>query len=144
MRVGPRHTEYASTHGMISETTTTHDASSKKSRKSHPANVAAPSLANDAGPSQPMTEKTTASTTQTTIASQRQRQSRSGNRIQTGAKTAGMTSKAMNATSHHTEEFGRLSWPAKYAARTAATTPSAARRRRVNREVAPPTTGREP
>src|SRR3954453_19625615 len=129
---------------MISETTTTHDASSKKSRNSQPANVAAPSFANDAGPSQPMAEKTTARTTHTTIASQRPRQSRSGSRIQTGTKHAGMTSNAMNATSHHTEKFGRLSWPAKYAARTAATTLSAARRRRVNREVAPPTTGREP
>ena len=59
---------------MISETTTTHDASSKKSRKSQPANVAAPSFANDAGPSQPTSEKTTARTTHTTIASQRQRQ----------------------------------------------------------------------
>ena len=37
----------------------------------------------------------------------------SGSRIQTGAKHAGMTSSAMNATSHHTEKFGRLSWPAK-------------------------------
>ena len=64
--VGPRQTEYASTHGMISATTTTHDASSKKSRKSQPANVAAPSFANEAGPSQPRSEKTTASTTHTT------------------------------------------------------------------------------
>src|ERR1051326_1974252 len=72
--VGPRQTEYASTHGMISATMTTHDASSKKSRNSQPANVAAPSFENDAGASQVRNEKPIASAMKTSTASQRQRQ----------------------------------------------------------------------
>ena len=73
MFVGPRQTEYASTHGMINATTTTQDASSKKSRNNQPTKVAAPSFANDAGASQSRKENAIASTMKRIAATQRPR-----------------------------------------------------------------------
>ena len=71
--VGPWKTEYASTHGMIAATSTTHETASKSSRNHHARNVAAPSFANDAGASQPRSENATASTAQATTRDPRPR-----------------------------------------------------------------------
>src|SRR5262245_21526864 len=98
---------------MINATTTTHEISSKKSRKSQPPKVAAPSFANDAGPSQSRNENASASATKTSTAIQRHGAWRSGNNSHTVANTAGITSAAMTPTSHHRDNSGRRSWTAK-------------------------------
>ena len=94
---------------MINATITTHETSSKKSRKSQPPKVAAPSFANDAGPSRSRNEKTIASATKTSTAIQRHGTPRSGRTSHTVANTAGITSAAMTVTSHQSDSSGRRS-----------------------------------
>src|SRR5437764_2304681 len=98
---------------MMSATIATHAASSKKSRKSQPTNVAAPSLANDAAASQPATENATLNTRKAIAAHQRQRARLNGSNNPTVANTAGMTNSAITATSHHTDKSGSRLWNAK-------------------------------
>ena len=60
--VGPRQTEIASTHGMITATVATQADVSKNERNHHARSVTAPSLAKFARTSSPTSENTTAST----------------------------------------------------------------------------------
>ena len=106
--VGPRQTEYASTHGMISATTTTHETSSKKSRRSQPANVAAPSFANDAGACQSTDLEDDGERDEHEAATSASARSAAAAAARPARSTAGMTSSAMNATSHHSDTFGQL------------------------------------
>ena len=107
--VGPRHTEYASTHGMTSATRTTHDSSSKKPRNHHATNVIAPSFEKSAAMSSPARSHANASTPRAIPSGRSPRARQSGSAIQTRAKTAGMTTNASHATSHHSDASHRSS-----------------------------------
>jgi len=99
--VGPRQTEYASTHGMIAATRTTHETVSKNERNQKPRTIVAASRAKFANRPAPATSSTTASTTSATPTGKSPRQSRSGSASSTSANTAGISTHAIHATSHH-------------------------------------------
>ena len=104
--VGPRKTESASTHGMIIATTTTHETSSNKSerasRRTSPrrASRTTPVLATPGTRIRPRARRSTSA------AIQRQDAWRRGSNSPTVANTAGITSVATIATSHHNETSG--------------------------------------
>src|SRR5207248_631258 len=58
--VGPKKTEYASTHGMMQAMSTTHETDSNEFRKQNPSMVIAPSFAKFESASRPATLHTTA------------------------------------------------------------------------------------
>src|SRR5713226_4903627 len=123
--VGPLNTENASTHGMISATSTTHDTSSNRSRNHHARNVAAASFANDAAPPQPAAENATASAAQPAPTTQRPGARHKGSSSSTVANAAGMTRNESTAMSHHVVRFGSDACAAKYAASAAASATNA-------------------
>ena len=58
--VGPRQTEYASTHGTMQATRTTHESASKKLRNQKAANAIAPSFAKSESVFRPASCRSTA------------------------------------------------------------------------------------
>src|SRR5262249_55033935 len=107
--VGPRQTEYASTHGTMQAMITTHEMSSTKARNVQPKNVIAPSFAKFSSTGRPAKPKTTASapTTPASVPRIASGDSASGSTSRTSAHTAGITTSASHATSYQSRAPGR-------------------------------------
>jgi hypothetical protein len=110
--VGPRHTEYASTQGMIKATSTTQLSVSKYSRKANPTNVTAKSLEKFSAVFQPASWNAHASTPSAAPTASSPRAARSGSTSQTSAKHAGISTNERKAMSHHVDAFHSRSWNA--------------------------------
>src|SRR5436190_13916649 len=110
--VGPRQTEYASTQGTITATSTTQYAFSKKSRNANASAVIAASFAKSAIAPRPARWKSSASTPNAaaTSASCAADDRRNGSARYTRKNTAGITSSESTATSPHVDVFGSESW----------------------------------
>src|SRR5581483_10587488 len=94
--VGPRHTEYASTHGISTATSTTHESASKYVRNHQPSSVSAPSLQKFAPTGVPAYDRPTASATSTRPAGRRSRLCHSGSASQTRRNVTGIRTNAIS------------------------------------------------
>src|SRR5205085_3236479 len=131
--VGPLQTEYASTHGMMNATRTTHDAVSKYARNQKATNVTAKSFTTFSAVFQPPTCRAAVSTASARPAGSNLRAVRRASMSHTSTNVAGISTSAMNATSHQFDASHRLACTASYTA-SAATT--------ISKAVARPTIGR--
>jgi len=97
--VGPRQTEYASTHGTMQATSTTQLSSSKKRRKHHPMSVIAASFPKFARIPAPAHCSRTAAAPHATASttSCRSGARQSGSASHTSPKTAGISRKQIHA-----------------------------------------------
>src|SRR3954447_514549 len=131
-----------STSGITSATSTTHESASNSDRNAQPAHTAAASFAKFAGSPHPSRLNTSASTANTSVASQIQRLDHSGSATSTSASVPGNTTNDTRKTFHACPMYGRCGATRNQATTIAASTANRTTRGFSSTEEARPTTCR--